>query len=464
MSENLLGYSVTSDELNIDDSFVLESKMLEESLLMSVDDSRVDIPDLNSRLLSKNLNSVNDGILGEPNDYINSLNNSDELLLDSDKQIDNDDVVALRGGEANEAKGGEGDGEKGGEGDGEAETYNVVVNFVFVDGTIVHEPLIATLQAGDDYSYTVSIEQLTGYESYVGNDANPSSSFTINITNIQQNHNYTVTYRPSIVNYTIEYYWQDTLTNTYSLHEYETANGYTGDVVDDVDKQYNGMYALLYDKPRIAADGTTVLRVYYDRYYYLMSFNLSGGYGLDSIYGRYGTAIYVNEPSRAGYTFDSWSPSIPATIPVGGGTYTAVWIPEQTSFNVVYFGENIGPGETYSVIGTSVETALSGSTVSDSSYQAAFLNSYLERGNFTYNTSRTATYVIEGDGSTVVNVYYSRKVATYTFYESNGTTLITTLTGKVGSYFDSYNLAWPDGMFQYRKTGNTNQTITFLNG
>lgn len=284
--------SVESDELVIDDTHIEEAKKVEQAA------AEFQAPAFAPTPVSLTaINPANNPLSLDPLEAAGDEATINDGTLD-DKPVQNDvsqdassgvgDVLIL------------GDDDVQILGDDEAETYNVVVNFVFVDGTIAHEPIVATLEAGQNYSYTVNIEQLTGYESYVGNDAAPSTSFNINITNIQQNHNYTVTYRPSIVNYTVEYYWQDTITNTYSLHEFETLSGYTGDIIDEVDKQYNGMYALIYDRPIIAADGSTIVRVYYDRYNYLMSFNLNGGKGVDSIYARYGAAINVRTPNRIG--------------------------------------------------------------------------------------------------------------------------------------------------------------------
>ena len=59
-------------------------------------------------------------------------------------------------------------------------------------------------------------------------------------------------------------------------------------ILPEVAKTYEGFYALLYEKPAIAADGSTVVEVYYDRIYSLMLFDLDGGYGVEPIYARYG--------------------------------------------------------------------------------------------------------------------------------------------------------------------------------
>mgnify|MGYP003308115827 CR=1 FL=1 len=39
----------------------------------------------------------------------------------------------------------------------------------------------------------------------------------------------------------------------------------------------------------VAADGSTVLEIYYDREYHLINFELDGGYGVEPVYARYET-------------------------------------------------------------------------------------------------------------------------------------------------------------------------------
>ena len=100
-----------------------------------------------------------------------------------------------------------------------------------------------------------------------------------------------------------------------------------------------------------------MVEVYYDRYYYLMNFDLDGGYGVEPIYARYGATIgNVGTPTKAGYTFQGWSlngtdvVSLPTTMPVNGATYKAVWKANDTAkVTIVFWGEN-ADDEGYSYI------------------------------------------------------------------------------------------------------------------
>ena len=146
-------------------------------------------------------------------------------------------------------------------------------------------------------------------------------------------------YKPTNVNYTVIHYKQNLDDDKYTEVERETKQGLTNSTVPEVAKTYEGFYALLYEKPAIAADGSTVVEIYYDRYYYLMNFDLDGGYGVEPIYARYGAPIGdVGTPTKAGYTFDGWDKTIPETMPAKNSTYTAQWNNgNNVNFTVVFW-------------------------------------------------------------------------------------------------------------------------------
>ena len=208
-----------------------------------------------------------------------------------------------------------------------AETYNLVVNFLFPDSTIAYDPFTAIIDAGANYQTNLTFPTIQGYQPYIEDDASPSLTMNINLTNVNENHIITVWYKPAQVSYRVDHYWQNVNNDDYTLHESETLTGYTKQRPEGLENEYPGFYALMYEAPELAADGSTVIRVYYDRYYYLMNFVTNGGVGADPIYERYGTSVTAPTPTREGYTFNGWSPSVPSTIPVDGGTYTASWTP-----------------------------------------------------------------------------------------------------------------------------------------
>ena len=234
-------------------------------------------------------------------------------------------------------------------------TYNVVINYVFENNEIVADPYTANLAAGSSFSATVTFPVVQGYLPYLGETQ--QNSLALSFTPIDKDYTYNVVYKPTNVDYTVIHYQQNLNDDNYTEAERETKQGLTNSTVPDVAKKYEGFYALLYEKPAIAADGSTVVEVYYDRYYYLMNFNLDGGYGVEPIYARYGATIGdVGTPTKAGYTFQGWSlngsgaTDLPTEMPAENRTYTALWQADATAkVTVVFWGEN-ADDEGYSYI------------------------------------------------------------------------------------------------------------------
>ena len=234
-------------------------------------------------------------------------------------------------------------------------TYNVVVNYLFENNEIVADPYTASLAAGSNFSTTLTFPTVQGYLPYYKEVQ--QNSLELNYAAIDKDYTYNVVYKPTNVNYTVIHYKQNLNDDNYTEEERETKQGLTKSTVPEVAKTYDGFYALLYEKPDIAADDSTVVEVYYDRYYYLMNFDLDGGYGVEPIYARYGATIGdVGTPTKAGYAFQGWSldgtttVDLPKTMPAENRTYKAVWQANDTAkVTVVFWGEN-ADDEGYSYI------------------------------------------------------------------------------------------------------------------
>lgn len=292
-------------------------------------------------------------------------------------------------------------------------TCTIMINYQFADTTQAANPWTATVAKGSDYSATIPSPTVVGY-------APDQDALEIDVKGIQKDKTFTVTYYPALVDFTVKYYQQNVGNDKYMLSGTETKQGYTGDpvskyatVTNGFDKNYDGFTRLLYDgTATIAADGSTVVELYYDRNYYLMNFDLDGGYGVEPIYARYDAPINVGDPTKPGYTFKEWTPKLPATMPVDGGTYTAKWTVGNAKYVVQYWQENAND-DGYSYVEKADKIGTVGTTVNgsnDKSYQG-----------FTYNNEKTDKNItIKGDGSTVVNVYYDRNVYTVKFYSYSG--------------------------------------------
>ena len=296
------------------------------------------------------------------------------------------------------------------------DTYHIRINYVFEDDTQAANPWTAKLAAGSSYSATVVSPAIVGY-------APDQASVTVDVSNIDDDVAYKVTYKPSKVNYTVHHYVQNTMDDGYTLVDTDTSKAFTNARVSslgNLSKKYDGCYSLLYDNTvRIAADGSTVIDIKYDRYYYLLNFDLKGGYGVEPIYARYGAPVSAGTPTKAGYIFEGWDKELPKTVPAYNDKFTAKWREDKAGFTVVFWYENADP-ETdgtykYSVAGTYKPADVpSGTQVSSGDYKDKSFTGRDDK-HFTFNNQKIETVTIAGDGSTVLNVYFTRNSYTLTF-------------------------------------------------
>lgn len=288
-------------------------------------------------------------------------------------------------------------------------TYTILINYIFEDGKQAAPSWSAQVATGSTYTQDIQSPVVVGY----------TPSEAVVHVNTSEAKTYTVTYRPAEVEFTVKHYRQNVSNDGYTLANTETKKGYTESAVGEglAKTDDTGFYSLLYDTTtKIAADGSTVVEIYYDRYYYLMNFNLDGGYGVEPIYARYGAAINVGTPTKPGYTFDKWTPAIPATMPDKNTSYTASWKIGKSGFTVVFWYEN-ADDDGYSVAGTYTPADVAPGTQKKSE---DYMNqSFTGRDNthFTYNATKAETVTVKGDGSTVLNVYYTRNTYTLKFRE-----------------------------------------------
>lgn len=265
-------------------------------------------------------------------------------------------------------------------------------NNVLDEGKQAFTSYMATIKSGSDLNTTVHFPTMVGYDSFfVNSDSTETkmTSYTINLTNVTDNIVYTVKYKPAKVDYTVRYYLQNIYDDLYveDINLKVDAKGFTGDVPPDtyVEKIIPGFTALYHQPDAIAADGSTVFSVYYERDYYLMEFDCNGGYGTETLYLRYGSYINVPAPQKMGHVFLYWNivskkegnvdtnlenatqgteDVLPATMPHYHSAYKAVWGNTDTTYSVVYWIDNGDGTKTY--IGDRIVDSTSGSVVSGS--------------------------------------------------------------------------------------------------
>ena len=283
--------------------------------------------------------------------------------------------------------------------------HTVIINYVFENGKQAAPSWTATLAEGSSLEQTVTSPTVVGY-------APDQPSVDVFVNNITENKTYTVTYHPANVGFTVNHYLQNVADNNYTLNVSERHDGFTErEVGDGLAETYPGFAALLYNtKAKVAADGSTVVEIYYDRNYYMMSFNLDGGYGVEPIYARYGASVKVENPTKPGYTFNGWEPTVPTTVPAENTTHKAKWkVDDSVNYRVQYWQENANDD------GFSYESSVQKKAAPGTVITAANDKNYT---GFHYDHTDGAT--VAADGSSVVNVYYKRNTYTLTFKVNEG--------------------------------------------
>lgn len=291
----------------------------------------------------------------------------------------------------------------------EKDTYSVVINYVFADGSQAAPSWTATLARGSAYHNTVTSPTVVGYTPN-------KESVELNFEAINDDVTETVTYKPAEVNFTVKHYQQNTDNDNYTLVKTETRTGYTeSEVGAGLAKTYEGFTALLYDiTTKVAADGSTEVEIYYDRNYYLLSLDLDGGWGADPIYARYGAVIGLSSPTKPGYTFAGWDPKAPANMPAENQTLKAQWTPvNSVNYTVVFWYENAND-DGYSYAGNLTQSGKPDASVSSGQFSGTDFTGR-DASHFTYNAAKAETVTVNGDGSTVVNVYFTRNTYTLKF-------------------------------------------------
>lgn len=294
------------------------------------------------------------------------------------------------------------------------QTFTITINYVDNKDQQVADPWTATVMAGSTYQSVIKSPVVVGYTA-------EQAEITVGGENIQADQNFTVKYTPALVKFSVKHLLQNVSNDEYTQDgDPQIRTGNTGDEVGEtLEKNYPGFYSLKYDATvKIAGDESTVVEVKYDRYYYLINFNLDGGYGVEPIYARYGAPVNVGNPQKPGYTFTGWSGEIPKTMPVIENplSFTANWEEGTAGFTVVFWYENANDVG-YSVAGTfTPDNVAPGTQKSSGDYQNQSFKGRDDK-HFTYNADKAETVTVNGDGSTVLNVYYTRNTYTLKFRE-----------------------------------------------
>lgn len=253
----------------------------------------------------------------------------------------------------------------------EGDTVTVTVNYVYKSNSaMVAQPYTAQIAKGAAFKKTIEVPYLFNYSIPVNqavglgsgielNKDSVSNKYSMNFNLSAVNEDITVTlyYVAGTSKYTVKHYYQNLENDEYTLDP--TVVELTGDIdtyTEAVAQNKPGFRSKGVPQTIIAADGTTVVEIYYDREYYTVTFDVNGGInGPEPIYAKYGTTFKVNDiqqPEREGYVFEGWfdpdGKSIAGDVAIEGNvTYMAQWRPEkaQADYTIVLWGQNANDDE-----------------------------------------------------------------------------------------------------------------------
>lgn len=233
------------------------------------------------------------------------------------------------------------------------------------------------------------------------------------------------------ITYTVKYYVQNTDNSGYSLSETAALTGQMGEEVTakaaDLDEK---VYHLKGELPKgtIKADGSLVLKVYYDLNEYKLTFDAKGGESDQTeVTARYGDKIASPMPTRKGYVFEGWytdeacENAFGQTMPAKDMTVYAKWEKQKVNYTVRHLMEKLPDAEKENPGGDKEEYPDLDKPVEEENsyilYEEEVFAAYPEdkvtpdvKRYEGFTSPETQTVAVDGNGNTVIEYKYARNI------------------------------------------------------
>jgi len=221
--------------------------------------------------------------------------------------------------------------------------------------------------------------------------------------------------------YTVEHYQQNLNNNLYTIVDSDTErlNGTTDSNVTPLPKTYAGFNNPEIKNLTVLADGSGVMKYYYSRGSYTVTFDPGEAGGEPTTYKyKFGKTITAPQINNVGFTFQSWDKAVPETMPAESLTFVAQWSPaKDIPYRVEHYMQNTaGTGYTLSHIepkrgDTNQELRILdfAMTLEGMPFEKSTVD-----GKITENTQ------IKGNGTLIVKLYYTRNIHTVNYVVENG--------------------------------------------
>jgi uncharacterized repeat protein (TIGR02543 family) len=218
------------------------------------------------------------------------------------------------------------------------------------------------------------------------------------------------------VAYKVEHY-KEGLDGIYTLAETENLTDVANQTVTATAKSYDGFSYNRIAPNTVAsgiviADGSLVLKLYYARGSYTLTFDANGGTGGFTRQAKFGESISAPAVTKEGYNLTGWSPAVPDTMPAADATYTAQWTADgQVNYKVEHYLQNLD--DDYTLTEVQNLRGAEGDTVTASARNYTGFDYFA-------GAPTIASGTIASDGSLVLKLYYMRKNITLTFDAAGG--------------------------------------------
>lgn len=216
-------------------------------------------------------------------------------------------------------------------------SYLLTIHYVYASGGAAKPDYTEVLDFGTPYS--VTSPSIPGYtaDKPVVTGTMPAAPVTV-----------TVTYTASTGTPYEVHHYLERLEGAYPYvpNEKDNLRGETGAWTAAAAKSYDGFTPIEFEQKRIKANGSTVVEIFYTRNSYLLTYkdSLSAGVYASQTY-KYGAAVTaIADPTKTGYTFTGWSPTVPDKMPAEARTVYAQW--RKTTPDTVVFDPNNINGKT----------------------------------------------------------------------------------------------------------------------
>ena len=142
---------------------------------------------------------------------------------------------------------------------------------------------------------------------YLDNETFKNKIETTTKVGIANNHTLYAKWTEGESEYIVEHYKQNIEDDQYGEPEVETLTAVTGSEVTPATKDYGkGFETPNLKSAVVKADGSTIIKYYYNRKLFTVTFNTNGGNSVENITAKYEKEVTLPTTSKTGYTFKGW--------------------------------------------------------------------------------------------------------------------------------------------------------------